>query len=100
MSEKLTTEAAAKALGITPGRVRQMVLDGSLKAEKFGSNLAIDSASVEAAKNRKTKPGPAPAAETKTETRPAPPPHPPFPAGRPKKANGVKKRTTKGKKGV
>lgn len=35
-----------------------MVLDGALKADKFGSNLAIDAESVEAAKRRKTKPGP------------------------------------------
>lgn len=43
-----------------------MVLDGALRAEKFGSNLAVDAASVEAAKARKTKPGPAPAAPVET----------------------------------
>ena len=85
MSEKLTTEAAAKTLGVTPGRIRQMVLDGSLEAEKFGSNLAIDATSVEAAKQRKTKPGPAPSAKTIEASR----------KSAPVKSKPAKKRTTK-----
>lgn len=57
----LTTKEAAETLGITAGRVRQLVLDGTLKAEKFGSNLAIHPKSVDAARKRKTQRGPKPA---------------------------------------
>jgi excisionase family DNA binding protein len=32
----LTTEEAAQALGITQARIRQLVLDGTLSAIKFG----------------------------------------------------------------
>jgi len=62
MADKLTTKQAAEILGVSAGRIRQMVLDGTLEAEHFGQNLAIDPASVEAAKARKTVPGPAPKA--------------------------------------
>jgi excisionase family DNA binding protein len=65
MSEKLTTKQVAEILGVSTGRVRQMVLGGVLQAERFGQNLAFDMSAVEVAKNRKTKPGPAPA-ETAT----------------------------------
>lgn len=58
MDFALTTKQAAEILGVTPGRVRQMVIDGVLQATHFGQNLAINAASVEAAKSRKTRPGP------------------------------------------
>ena len=32
----LTTQETAELLGISDGRVRRMILDGILKAEKFG----------------------------------------------------------------
>jgi excisionase family DNA binding protein len=41
MSATLTTKEAAERLGITPARVRQLVLAGSLPAEKFGRDLMI-----------------------------------------------------------
>lgn len=65
MSDKLTAKQAAEILGVSASRVRQMVLDGTLKADRFGQNLAVDPESVEAAKARKTKPGPSPQGETK-----------------------------------
>lgn len=58
-----TAEAAAK-LGITPARVRQMVLAGVLEAEKFGRDLVISADAIAAAEQRKTKPGPAPKRNT------------------------------------
>lgn len=58
MENKLTVKQVAEILNVTPGRVRQMVLDGTLSADYFGQNLAIDATSVETAKARKTKPGP------------------------------------------
>lgn len=41
MSATLTTKEAAERLGVTPARVRQLVLAGSLPAEKFGRDLMI-----------------------------------------------------------
>jgi excisionase family DNA binding protein len=55
-----TTGEAAKMLGITSARVRQMILDGDIKAEKKGRDLLIPKAEIEKAKRRKTKPGPEP----------------------------------------
>lgn len=66
--QTLTTKDAAAALGVSTARVRQMVLDGELKAEKFGRDLAIPAEAVAAAKNRKTAPGPAP--KLKEEAKP------------------------------
>jgi excisionase family DNA binding protein len=54
-----TTAEAATALGVTPGRVRQMIIDGELVAEKLGRDLIINLEDIVAAKNRKTAPGPA-----------------------------------------
>ncbi|MDQ3255467.1 MAG: excisionase family DNA-binding protein [Acidobacteriota bacterium] len=56
--ETFTTTEAAETLGVSAARVRQMVLDGSLPAEKFGRDLAITRAAIETAKQRKTSPGP------------------------------------------
>jgi excisionase family DNA binding protein len=54
-----TTAEAAAELGVTPGRVRQMVVDGEMAAQKFGRDLVISAAAIEQAKRRKTTPGPA-----------------------------------------
>jgi excisionase family DNA binding protein len=60
MKETFTTSEAAEELGVSPARVRQMVRDGILTAEKFGRDLSITRKAIEAAKQRKTMPGPAP----------------------------------------
>jgi excisionase family DNA binding protein len=41
MSATLTTKEAAERLGVSPARVRQLVLSGELPAEKFGRDLMI-----------------------------------------------------------
>ena len=53
-----TTNEAAAELGVTSTRVRQMVLDGTMTAEKHGRDLLILPEAIEQAKLRKTKPGP------------------------------------------
>jgi len=52
MSETLTTKEAADRLGVTPGRVRQLVLSGDLPAEKFGRDLMIKATDLELVKDR------------------------------------------------
>ncbi len=58
--ETFTAPEAAEALGVSSARVRQMVLDGSLPASRFGRALVISAEALEQAKKRKTKPGPTP----------------------------------------
>jgi excisionase family DNA binding protein len=58
-----TSEEAAKYLGVTVGRVRQMIVDGSLKTERFGRAHVITKEALKIAGNRRTKPGPVSMAE-------------------------------------
>jgi excisionase family DNA binding protein len=58
LMDTYTTVEAAKILGITASRIRQMILDGDIKAEKKGRDLLIPKGEIEKAKRRKTKPGP------------------------------------------
>lgn len=60
-----TTEEAAGHLGVTVGRVRQMIIDGSLKTERFGRAHMISSGALKEAEQRKTTRGPAPKVEAK-----------------------------------
>jgi excisionase family DNA binding protein len=53
-----TTAEAAEELGVAASRVRQLVLDGTIAAEKHGRDLMILPEAIEQAKLRKTKPGP------------------------------------------
>jgi len=53
MSASLTTRAAAERLGVTVSRVRQLVLEGRLPAEKFGRDLVIKESDLKRVKDRK-----------------------------------------------
>jgi len=57
--ETFTANEAAAELGVSSARVRQMVLDGSLPASRFGRALVISAEALTQAKQRKTSPGPA-----------------------------------------
>ena len=76
MSKGLTTTEAAARLGISTARVRRLVLDGRLPAEKFGRDLVIhetDLASFERLKGGrppKAKAGPAPGSDGKVVVQP------------------------------
>jgi excisionase family DNA binding protein len=48
MDELLTTQQAAERLGITDSRVRQLVLEGRLQAQKFGRSNMIRAADLKA----------------------------------------------------
>jgi excisionase family DNA binding protein len=41
MKELLTTQEAAEELGVTDSRVRQLIIDGKLPAQKFGRSHMI-----------------------------------------------------------
>ena len=41
MNKLHTTESAAKYLGVTPARVRQLIIDGRVKSEKYGRDHLI-----------------------------------------------------------
>lgn len=61
MEQTYTTTEAADILGLTPARVRQLILAEVILAEKRGRDLLIPRSQVEKAKKRKTRPGPKPA---------------------------------------
>jgi excisionase family DNA binding protein len=67
MDELLTTQQAAERLGITDSRVRQLVLEGRLPAQKFGRSNMIRAADLKAVEGIKR--GRPPKAKTaKTES--------------------------------
>jgi excisionase family DNA binding protein len=49
----LTTQEAAEKLGVTAGRVRQMIVDGQLPATKLGRDNIIKEADLGLVKDRK-----------------------------------------------
>jgi excisionase family DNA binding protein len=49
----LTTSEAAERLGVTVGRVHQLIQEGRLPAEKKGRDYFIDSNNLKLVKNRK-----------------------------------------------
>ena len=59
-TERFTTNEAAARLGVTPARVRQMVVSGEIESERFGRDTVITAAALAEAMKRKTKPGPTP----------------------------------------
>jgi excisionase family DNA binding protein len=72
-----TTNEAAAELGVSSARVRQMVIDKTLPATRFGRALVISADALNAARHRKTSPGPAartpgkPSAANQAATQPA-----------------------------
>ena len=46
MGKPFTTEDAAKLLGVTPSRIRQLILEGRLKTEKIGRDHLIQKAEL------------------------------------------------------
>jgi excisionase family DNA binding protein len=53
MSAALTTRQAAKRLGVTDSRIRHLVLEGRLPAEKFGRDLVIREHDLRLVEDRK-----------------------------------------------
>jgi len=53
MDELLTTQQAAERLGITDSRVRQLVLEGRLPAQRFGRSHMIRAADLKAVEGMK-----------------------------------------------
>jgi excisionase family DNA binding protein len=49
----LTTSETAKRLGVTVGRIHQLIQEGRLPAEKMGRDYFIDSKDLKLVKNRK-----------------------------------------------
>jgi excisionase family DNA binding protein len=53
MNGLLTTQQAAEKLGVTAGRVRQMIVDGQLPATKMGRDNFIKEIDLRLVENRK-----------------------------------------------
>ncbi len=53
MNKSLTSKEAAARLGISSARVRRLVLDGRLPAQKFGRDLVINEADLKLYEPRK-----------------------------------------------
>lgn len=53
MDELLTTQQAAEKLGVTAGRVRQMVADGALPATRMGRDNFIRASDLKLVEGRK-----------------------------------------------
>lgn len=53
MDEWLTTGQAAEVLGVTAGRVRQMIVDGQLPTAKFGHVHMIKRSDLKLVEDRK-----------------------------------------------
>ena len=51
-SKPLTTAEAARELGVSGARIRQLAASGELKGEKRGRDWMIDAASVEERKRK------------------------------------------------
>lgn len=52
MNKWLTTQQAADKLGVTAGRVRQMIVDGQLPATKMGRDNFIDESDLKLVADR------------------------------------------------
>lgn len=69
MEQTYTTTEAAEILGLTPARIRQLILAQVILAEKRGRDLLIPKSQVEKAKSRKTNPGPIPSGKRKIKAK-------------------------------
>jgi len=58
MGKLYTTESAAEYLGVTPARIRQLILQRRLKSEKYGRDHLIHETDLQAyAEAGRKKPG-------------------------------------------
>ncbi|HEX8736503.1 MAG TPA: hypothetical protein VF721_14330 [Pyrinomonadaceae bacterium] len=58
VKQRLTTKEAAAELGVTEGRIRQMMKAGQIvDVEQFGKSHAISAAEIEKLKHADRKPG-------------------------------------------
>ncbi len=57
MKSYLTTKQTGERLGITPDRVRQLISEGTIKAEKFGRDNFILESEVQRLEKTDRKPG-------------------------------------------
>ncbi len=57
VAQYLTTDVAAKYLGVTPQRVRQLIVSEKITATKYGRDYVLDSESVKSYKDGRRKPG-------------------------------------------
>ncbi len=57
MKGYLTTKQTAERLNVVPSRVRRMILDGVIKAEKVGRDNFIPESEVKRLENVERKPG-------------------------------------------
>jgi excisionase family DNA binding protein len=53
MNELLTTHQAAERLGVTAGRIRQLIVEGRLPAVKMGRDNFIKASDLRLVENRK-----------------------------------------------
>ncbi len=67
MDKFYTTETAARYLGVSPGRVRQLIIENRLKSEKHGRDHLIQEAALQAyLATGKKKPGRPPKKDLRT----------------------------------
>lgn len=67
MDEWLTTQQAADELGVTAGRIRQMIVDKQLPTTKFGHVHMIKKADLKRVEDR--KPGRPPKAKSEKDSK-------------------------------
>ncbi|HJR06466.1 MAG TPA: helix-turn-helix domain-containing protein [Pyrinomonadaceae bacterium] len=67
MDEWLTTQQAADVLGVTAGRIRQMIVDKQLPTAKFGHVHMIKKSDLKLVENRKV--GRPPKAKGETDSK-------------------------------
>lgn len=69
MDNYLTTKQAAERLNVVPSRVRRMILDGVIQAEKIGRDNFISEIEITKLEKQDRKPGRPPKVENKKEQK-------------------------------